>query len=246
MSAVIDYNFCTGGVRMLFKLVTIILLALVFVLSSVSSAVACACCAEPGTYSIRTENPDSFYIDLLKEIRFDKDAYLYMTGAGFEMMKGLSSIEAEFDDGSWAASPGGLDLVNTFNGKIWTFTIKSPKGKTGTLRLPIPSQMLTFKVDIHDGQRGGAGGPLLYKEFRFKGTVGSGSGIFGASIVRPTSYFLVFQGRGNGCDNSQDFNNWNLEITGRKARYQFFGKLSSGNRIAPDAAPGGVLGLTVE
>lgn len=226
-----------------FKLIS---LTLFFVLSTVLPVFACACCSEPGTYSIWTGKPDSFYTNILKEIQFDKGAYLYMTEAGFGNIKGLSSIEAEFNDGSWAASPGSLDLVNTFNGRVWTFTIKSPKGKTGTLRLPIPSQMLAFKVDIHDGKTSGGGGPLLYKELRFKGTVGGGGGFFGSSIVRQTSYFLVFQGRGNGCDSPDDFNNWNLEITGKKARYQFFGELSSGNRIAPDAAPDGVSDLTVK
>ncbi len=204
----------------------------------------CACCAEPGMYSISTGKPIDYQTDLMKEMKFDKHAFLFMTEAGFESIKGLSSIEKEFDDASWIASPGALDLVAGFTGKKWTFTIKSPKGKTGTLVLPIPAQMLTFKVDIHDGQKSDGGGPLLYKEFRFKGLVSNGTGFFGPSIVKPTSYFLVFQGRGNGCDNVEDFNNWNLEVTGKKARYQFFGELASGNRVAPDRVNARVSRLT--
>jgi hypothetical protein len=194
-----------------------------------ANATACACCAEPGTYQIWTGKPRDYEIELLKEMEFDAKALLYMTEAGFDSIKGLSTIAKEFEDSSWVASPGGLDLVNAFNGKVWTFTIKSPKGKTGTLRLPMPSQMLVFKADIHDGEESAGGGPLLYKEFRFKGTVSSGTGFLAGSIVRPTNYLLVFQGRGNGCDNTEDFSNWNLEITGKKARYQFFGDLASGS-----------------
>ena len=199
-----------------------------------ASAAACACCAEPGTYDIWTGKPSNYQIELLKEIEFDRKALLYMTEAGFDSIKGLSTIEKEFEDSSWVASPGGLDLVNTFTGRMWTFTIKSPRGRTGMLKLPMPAQMLVFKVDIHDGETSGGGGPLLYKELRFKGTVSSGTGFLAGSIARPTSYLLVFQGRGNGCDNAGDFKDWNLEITGKKARYQFYGELAGGEELDED------------
>ncbi|MGH9948945.1 MAG: hypothetical protein ACRD6X_17365 [Pyrinomonadaceae bacterium] len=211
----------------------IVICVILLITYSMSAKTFCACCAEPGTYMIRTGKPADYQIDLLKEMKFDKDAFLYMTEAGFESIKGLSSIEKEFDDESWMASPGGMNLVNIFTGKTWSFTIKSPKGKTGTLVLPMPSQMLTFKVDIHD-EEDRPNGPLLYKEFRFKGTVLRGTGFFASSIVKPTSYFLVFQGRGNGCDNAEDFNNWNLEITGKNAKYQFFGELKSGRIVVEE------------
>ena len=187
----------------------------------------CACCAEPGTYSIWTGKPSEYQLEILKDIRFDKQASLFMTEAGFDNIKGLSAIEKDFDDTSWVATPGDFDFLGNLAGKTWTLTFKSPNGKTGVLRLPMPSQMLVFNVDIHDRKPGG-NGPSLYKEYRFKGTVGNGSGFLADSIIRPTSYFLVFQGRGNGCDSVEDFNNWNLEITGRKARYQFYGNLPSG------------------
>ena len=196
-----------------------------------ADAFACACCAEPGTYSIWTGRPETFHVDLLKEIEFDKHAFLYMTEAGFDSIKGLSMIEKEFDEDSWTASPGGLDLVNTFTGKVWTFRIRSPKGRIATITLPIPQQMVAFKVDIHDDE-GRGNGPLLYKEFRFKGTVSSGTGFLSGIVMTPTTYFLVFQGRGNGCDDVSDFRNWNLEVTGKKARFQFFGKL--GKEAAED------------
>jgi hypothetical protein len=59
--------------------------------------------------------------------------------------------------------------------------------------------------------------------------VQTGNGFFQSSIIKPTTYFLVLQGRGNNCDNAEDFTHWRLEITGRKADYAFFGELSSGN-----------------
>ena len=204
----------------------VVLSMFVIAFSSPALGAACACCAEPGTYMISSGKPEAFEIDILKQIEFDDRASLYMTEAGFDSIKGLSAIEKEANGPAWYTDTGNLDLVNAFTGKMWTFTFKSPKGKTGTLRLPMPNQMVTFKVDIHDGSDQG-NGPLLYKEFRFKGTVAAGTGFLSSSIVNPTAYFLVFQGRGNGCDDVSDFRNWNLEITGKKARYQFFGKLGS-------------------
>ncbi len=68
---------------------------------------------------------------------------------------------------------------------------------------------------------------MLYKEFIFEGTVGSGTGVFKGGIVRPTKYTLVFQGRGNMCDNSEDFTDWRLQVAGSKAKYSFYGKMKS-------------------
>ena len=202
--------------------------AALLLLTSISEAkMFCACCAEPGTYMISTGKPEKFQIDLLKEIEFDDQAFLYMTEAGFDSIKGLSAIEKEYDDASWIATSGDFNLVHIFTGNAWTFRVKTPKGTAGTLKLPVPTQMVTFKVDIHDSD-GRGNGPLLYKEFRFKGAVSSGTGFLTKSIVKPTSYFLVFQGRGNGCDNASDFGNWMLQIDGPRARYQFFGRLKSG------------------
>jgi hypothetical protein len=197
-----------------------------FVLFLPADALACACCAEHGTYSIWTGKPADYDLEVLQGIKFDSKTELFMTEADFEIIKGLDEIKKELSGDTYI--PAEFDLTNTFAAKMWKFNIKTKGGKTGTLTLPMPAQILKYKVDIHDGKTVGAGGPLLYKEFRFKGNVQSGTGLFKAGIVSPTSYFLVFQGRGNGCDNAEDFSNWRLEINGKRAQYSFFGKLTSG------------------
>ena len=201
-----------------------------FLISSIFAvnALGCACCSERGTYALGTGKLTSYEMEIVKEIKFHKRASLFMTEAGFDTITGLSSIEKDFFE-SGDNSEGDFDLANSFANKIWTFTFKTSKGKIGTLRLPMPTQVTTFRADIHDGSDQGLG-PLLYKEFRFKGTVAAGSGFLGSSIKAPANYFLVFQGRGLACDDVSDFRAWNLEITGKKASYQFYGKLSSGNK----------------
>ncbi|ADO70900.1 hypothetical protein [Stigmatella aurantiaca] len=202
-----------------------------------TNALACGCCSDPGAYTSSMGKPDANSVELLQEMKFDKTAALYMTPGGFDNTKGLSDLEKDFESESWAASPGEFDLANTFVTKAWQFNFKTPTGKSGTLTLPMPAQMSQFKVDIHDGRTGGGGGPLLYKEWRFKGNVTAGTGIFKSSIIQPTAYFLVFQGRGNDCDNAEDFTHWRLEIEGKNAKYTFFGKMSSGSPAQESEIP---------
>lgn len=202
---------------MLKKRILIPVLSLLCLLSFPADILACACCAEPGTYRIETGKPDQYKLGLLDEMKFDKTATLYTDARGFEDLKGLA-VPSELADADE------FDLVASFIAKTWKFTLKSKDGKSGTLTLPIPTQMVSFAVDIHDGAEGD---PSLYKEFRFKGNVSTGTGLLKAGIVKPTTYFLVFQGRGNNCDNASDFTHWRLEISGRKADYAFYGELAS-------------------
>jgi hypothetical protein len=189
-----------------------------------SDAFACACCSENGFYSIWTGKPDGYYLETLEKIKFAADAELYVDAAGFEQIKGLEAMTKNSEETDlWQ-----FGLTDSFLAKTWKLNFKAKNGKTGTLVLPLPTQMVAFKADIHDGKTSGGGGPLLYKEWRFKGNVQSGNGFFASGIAKPTTYFLVLQGRGNGCDNAEDYTHWRLEINGKKADYKFIGKLASG------------------
>lgn len=207
---------------MLIKRVSIAAITLGLLLLTTATALACACCAEHGEYSVWTGSPDTYRLGLIKEMRFGTSADLYMTEAGFETIRGLKALESDLmTEGS-----DSFDLVGSFMNNAWRFEMKAPGGRSGTLALPRPSKMTVFKVDTHEVEVG-AGEARLYKEFRFSGTVGNGSGFFGSSIVRPTVYSLIFQGRGNQCDNAEDFTHWRLEVSGPKAKYAFFGKMKN-------------------
>lgn len=197
---------------------------IVFFAANPAAALACACCAEPGTYFLSTYKPRTFEIDLLKEIRFMPKATLYMTEAGFDIVEGLDEIRKETETNDHGSSFNEFDLTNRFDGKQWRFEIHSRGGKKGELRVPVPVQMTKYKVDIHD-EENRPNGPLLYKEYRFNGTVRAATGILRTAGVRGTKYSLVFQGRGVGCDESYNFRNWRLAIDGPRANYAFFGKL---------------------
>lgn len=213
---------------MIYKRLLAFLFTSICLVALSSSAFACACCATPGEYSISTGKVSPFYLGLLNEIKFDETATLFLTDADFAIIKGLDELEKESSSEAWISSRNEFDLVNSFIGKTWKFSLKSKTGKNGVLTLPLPVQILTFKVDIHDDDPDRPNGPMLYKELRFKGNISAGTGIFRSGIIKPTTYFLVFQGRGNGCDNASDFTHWRLEISGRKAEYAFHGMLSTG------------------
>lgn len=172
---------------------------------------ACACCADDGEYGISFGRPNSYQLGLLKQIRFGEAATLFTNAAGFDAIRGLLNPKEDYA------------LHGSFAGSIFKLVFRDDK-IPGTLNLRLPARMLSYRVDIHDKQAGG-GGPLLYKEWRFEG-VANGAGLFQAGFAAPAKYFLVFQGRGNNCDNAADFTHWRLEITGRRASYAFFGELA--------------------
>jgi len=194
-------------------------IVLFFVLALSSSALACACCVDPGYYEISTSKPDDYILAQLEDIKFDTATSLYMSEAGWDGLRGLDDLVKDEEAGKSID----MNIVEAFLHKTWKLTIKTASGREGTLVLPMPVSMVKFKVDLHDNEPGTETG--LYKEFRFKGRVGISTGFLKRGIVRPTTYFLVFQGRGNGCDSSADFDHWRLELDGPKAQYAFYGKV---------------------
>lgn len=208
-------------------------IAAALIVSSASEAVACACCAERGTYKLRTVKIDPFYLDLVNDLRFAPQASLFMTEAGFDTIEGLEPVRRE-DEASAGIMNDNFDLAAAFlNKRSWRFDLQTPKGLKGSLMLPMPARMTDYAVDIHDAEDTGLG-PLLYKELRFTGQVASGTGFTSAGIVRGTTYTLVFQGRGHGCDEASDFRNWRLDIDGPRANYAFFGKLAGAEKSQDD------------
>jgi hypothetical protein len=178
-----------------------------------SRASACACCSEPGDYHISMGRPSASDLSLVRAMRFGGTANLFLTEADLE------------EDAKGLAQPAETYSLNgSLVGRAWKLIFRDGS-KSGILTLPLPVKMLSYAVDTRDGRTSAGGGPLLYKEWRFEGPV-TGTGIFQAGTTSATKYFLVFQGRGNACDNAHDFTHWRLEITGKKAAFAFYGALA--------------------
>jgi hypothetical protein len=177
-------------------------------------AFACACCSNEGDYHIGLGRPSAYELSLMGQVRFGGKAQLFLTEADMEeSARGLAHPAESYT------------LSGSLVGRVWRLAFREGN-KTGTLNLPLPAKMLSYTADIHDGRTSAGGGPLLYKEWRFEGQV-SGTGFFRDGIAPRTRYFLVLQGRGNGCQSAEDFTHWRLKITGRKADYAFHGQLAN-------------------
>lgn len=174
----------------------------------------CACCAESGEWYEQTGRMEAYEIAELQNVEFDKTASTYLTAAGYDGLKGLP-LEYDSFNLSTLLKPS-LALTMTFKGA---------RGETGSLILPLPRVATQFGADLHDAPEGSAG-PILYKEWRFKG-MASGSGFFRKGIIPGTKFQLILQGRGNNCLSSSDFHNWRLDIKGPRASYAFYGSLKS-------------------
>jgi hypothetical protein len=171
-------------------------------------AFACACCADDGEYRISFRKPTSSEIGLLGDMRFGPTANLFQTAG---------------EPPAGSPQSATYNLTSSMMGRLWKLTFRDGN-KNGTLSLSMPLKMLSYAVDTHDGAQGSGGGPILYKEWRFEGRP-TATGIFRQGNSTPTSYFLVFQGRGNRCDNAEDFSHWRLELKGPRASYAFFGQM---------------------
>ena len=189
-------------------------------LATAASTPFCACCAEPGTYSVSTRPMAAYERGLLKDMKFGPAANLYTTPASYDDIKGIVDVIKEFEK----TSEGEFDIVDAFTGLTWTLNFMTEGERKGSLVLPRPTLLTSRKIHIPDNTSAEAN-VVLYKEWTFNGTVRTGTGFFRRDIAKPTKSTLIFQGHGNNCDNAEDFTNWRLEVTGSRADYAFFGKM---------------------
>ena len=171
---------------------------------------ACACCADEGYYRIGVQKPGTFELGELQRLKFGA-ARIYSTAGFPDDIKGLDPISENYV------------ISASVNSNGWKLDFRDGNGKTGALTLGMPKSFVHYAVDTRNGKRIGAGSVELYKEWRFKSKVRSGSGIFQKGSTRKSEYFLVLQGRGNVCTSAEQFSSWRLEVTGKRASYAFFG-----------------------
>ena len=179
-----------------------------------SSAFACACCAERGHYSIRTAKPSDDELEELRKVKF-QNAELYNPSGENDAIKGISPLNGSFS------------VASMWNNGAWTFNFTDDRQKTGKLNLAKPLSMVEYMVDLPNANSDSSGAVKLYKEWRFKYRVQNATGIFKNGFAPSTEYFLVLQGYGNACTSAEDFKQWRLEISGKKADFTFFGNLSA-------------------
>ena len=150
------------------KAFSAVVCALMLTLTHSASVYACACCAEPGTWFQDTAKSNPQILAIVGQLsrRLDKTALLYLTAAGVEEVKGISRASETYT----------LRRIPPYT-RDWKLEFTDEQSNRGTLSFTIPATAVFFGTDPRDNQQGGAGGPLLYKEWRFEGPV-SGTGVF--------------------------------------------------------------------
>jgi hypothetical protein len=197
-------------------LVTLLLIALPSEPSARAAADAgynfCACCATAGEWFTRQEPVTGETLSDFGRLGMAGNASLSMSEAGADGVRGISDALETYA------------LTVSRNGRRWTLRLRGEGGKEGTLSFDVPRAATVFGVDLRDGQQGGGGGPLLYKEWRIEGPL-TGTGVFRQGAGAGTRFRLVLQGRGNMCTNAADYKNWTLQVSGPRSRYSFYGTL---------------------
>ncbi len=170
------------------------------------SAVACACCADPGERSTIT-HAIQHAGDLHAAMARASKAHLFTTACGMDCIEGI-------------ANPDDLYQV-TATGKAaeLTLALVGPQG-AGTLHLSLPGTFTSFKVDLEPEIT-----PLttLYVERRFAVGV-TGTGAFATEW--PLVGELVLSGFGNHCEDASESTHWSLDIDQVNARFRLFGNLT--------------------
>lgn len=185
----------------------VVVVSLAALLLFPTQALACACCSDEGEYRISFRKPSAYEVGLMREMHFGSKANLIETADHVGVPTASQSV--------------GYSVTGSLSGTVLKLAFRDGNN-SGTLNLSLPPKMLNYAVDTHDGQKSPGGGPVLYKEWRFEGRV-NGTGFFRNASA--ATYFLVLQGRGNRCDNADDFSHWRLEVKGPKARYAFYGEM---------------------
>lgn len=187
--------------------------ALLMTLAFATTVHGCACCAEPGTWFHGSVRTDAEALAIVRDLGSRlSTASLYVDAAGLEDVRGITGASE-----TYTLKRNGPQARN------WNVEFVDEKGNRGTLTLVIPNSHVSYGADPGDGQMGGGGGPLLYKEWRFQGS-SSGTGIFKRGAGAGTRFRLILQGRGNMCPAAEDFKTWILQVKGPRADFSFYGQ----------------------
>jgi hypothetical protein len=181
----------------------------------------CACCADPGVWSLETREIADHEMKELNRLMLDS-ADFYATDAWPDGVSGVSAPENPFVQSGYFI----VSIVR--EQQNWKLFFKTSKGDKGVLVLTMPGAATFFDADLEalpKSKRQNLGDPVLYKEVRLEGDV-RGTGIFAKGMAPKTKYRLVLQGRGNWCMDAETFYRWNLRVHGPRAEYTVYGSFA--------------------
>jgi hypothetical protein len=185
-------------------------------LSTVTDALACACCSDRGSRYIASEPMSENRLRDIGEMVFAQAAFI-LTRESDELGKAVKGLGAEYT------------LIVERQPKAIVFSFRHPNDGMGTLTLALPDTISIFEVDPRGDTKDEGLGPLLYKEWSLTAKP-VGTGLFAPAVKVVKSMTLVLHGRGRGCTEPADFTDWTLVLAAGSGSVTLFGALSSAAR----------------
>ena len=175
------------------------------------AALACACCADPGTRFEQVAERGDWEVTQIARLVPSGPARLYLGACGLGCVDGIANPQPRYDV-AMAVSDNGI-----------VFTLSGAGAERGTLTFPWPESYVWFGADIALSGLSGERAAALYTEMRLRGPV-AGTGDFAQD--GPAEAELVLSGFGNMCILARTFEGWSLTVTGAGGDYRLFGRLT--------------------
>jgi len=172
------------------------------------AALACACCADPGTRFQEVSELGAWEISEIAALAPTSPARLYQSACGLDCVGGITDPQTAYDVAMEVTETG------------LAFVLSDGRGPRGALTFPWPETYTWFAVDT---ALDGKGDPQVYTELRFRGALAA-TGDFAQD--GPVAAELVLSGFGNVCITRQSFDGWMLSVSDDSAQFRLFGTLS--------------------
>lgn len=167
------------------------------------AALACACCAEKGTWFDERMALGDYEREELAKLRAEGPAILFLTACGMECIQGIEDPKDNYA------------VEMSLSDDALTFLL----GDHGDVRFSLPDSYEFFAVDTDPTKDGSA--PKVYTEVRLDGTV-TGRGDFEGEADAQ----LILSGPGNMCISARNLAHWRLSVIGEGLDYRLLGALT--------------------
>ncbi len=177
------------------------------------SALACACCADPGFRVTYTSEIGDWHQRQLDQIAFAPTANLYTDACGDDCIKGVTDPKPSYD------------IVVTRKDEEWQIKLDHNGRPEGALFFALPETYQHFSTDLTPAPETMM--PAPYSEFRHRVQI-KGTGSFETSTSVEGD--LIFAGQSVGqCDALQASSHWFLDVRTEETRWRLFGDLAPGD-----------------
>lgn len=190
---------------------------IVFVMTCVQagSALACACCADPGARYERSGALSDWHFSGLERLRSDDVAEVHYTACGEDCILGIAPID-DWHGSTLSVGSAGVTL---------TLASENSQSPAITLIADAPSQFVWFATDPTPGSRGVTPGGL-YSETLLPLTMqGTGPSWTGGSNSFNARLILI--GQSNACMDMAQSTHWMLDVETEDLSFRLFGKFAS-------------------